>query len=119
MNDRDPAKPQLPADNPRRPSLNYGAWLGPLVTFVGAISYFVYFVRFADLRDFPWVNLPLVGLGAMLSIVDSDVPFECPDMGCRPRSSRSSPVCYPLAWPGCSVSTSSTCRTECRPRTAW
>ena len=50
-----------------RPGLNYLAWLGPIVTFAGAISYFLYFVRFPDLRDFPWVNLPLVGLGVLLS----------------------------------------------------
>ena len=54
---------------PKRASFNYFAWLGPLVTVIGAISYFAYFARFPDLRDFPWVNLPLVGFGAALSIV--------------------------------------------------
>lgn len=53
----------------QRPGLNYFAWLGPIVTFVGAISYFLYFARFADLRDFPWVNLPLVIFGVALSLL--------------------------------------------------
>lgn len=48
---------------------NHLVWLGPIVVFVGAISYFLYFVRFPDLRDFPWVNLPLVVLGAAISLV--------------------------------------------------
>ncbi len=65
----------------KRPSLNYFAWLGPIVTFLGAISYFVYFVRFPDLRDFPWVNLPLVGVGACLSIVGIHRAFRVPGYG--------------------------------------
>ena len=60
--------PSNPTNALKRASFNYFAWLGPIVTVVGAISYFAYFVRFPDLRDFPWVNLPLVGLGAVLSI---------------------------------------------------
>ncbi len=46
---------------------NHLIWIGPLVAFAGVVSYFELFARFATLRDFPWVNLPLVVLGAALS----------------------------------------------------
>lgn len=46
---------------------NHLVWIGAVVTFVGMVSYFLYFSRFPVLRDFPWLNLPLVGLGAALS----------------------------------------------------
>jgi len=46
---------------------NLAIWLGPVVTFCGAVSYFTVFVRYPTLRDFPWVNLPLVLLGVALS----------------------------------------------------
>lgn len=41
--------------------------LGPVLTFVGGVSYFMFFARFPALRDFPWVNLPLVLAGLALS----------------------------------------------------
>ena len=44
------------------------AWLAPLLTFVGFVSYFLVFARYPALRDFPWVNLPLVLIGAGLAI---------------------------------------------------
>jgi len=46
---------------------NHLAWIGPLVTFVGMASYFLVFVRWPALRDFPWVNLPLVLAGVAAS----------------------------------------------------
>ncbi len=46
---------------------NHLIWIGPLVVFAGAVSYFEVFAGFAALRDFPWINLPLVLLGALLS----------------------------------------------------
>ncbi len=46
---------------------NHALWLGPLVTLVGAVSYFLIFARFPPLRDFPWVNLPLVAAGVVLT----------------------------------------------------
>ncbi len=46
---------------------NHLLWLGPLVTLIGALSYFMVFARFPATRDFPWVNLPLVALGLVLS----------------------------------------------------
>lgn len=49
----------------RRP--NHAAWLGPLLAFGGMVSYFTLFARFPALRDFPWLNLPLVLAGVALS----------------------------------------------------
>lgn len=46
---------------------NHAIWLGTLLTFAGLVSYFQFFVRFPALRDFPWVNLPLVLSGVGLS----------------------------------------------------
>ncbi len=46
---------------------NYLLWVGPVLTFAGVISYFLYFSQFPDLRDFPWVNFPLVILGVVFS----------------------------------------------------
>ncbi len=50
---------------PRR--RNHALWLGPLVAFVGAVSYFLVFARFPVLRDFPWVNLPFVLVGLAIA----------------------------------------------------
>ena len=47
---------------------NHAIWLGLLLSFVGLFTY-GYTVRFPALRDFPWVNLPLVIVGASLSAV--------------------------------------------------
>lgn len=72
MTDHEITTPAMKSDvvaQTQKPAVNYLAWIGPIVTLVGAISYFVYFVQFADLRDFPWVNLPLVALGVILSVV--------------------------------------------------
>jgi hypothetical protein len=52
-----------------RPGRNHLLWIGPLVVFVGAVSYFLVFARYPALRDFPWVNLPLVLLGVLLVAV--------------------------------------------------
>ncbi len=49
--------------------LRHALWLAPLITFVGFVSYYLVFVNIPALRDFPWVNLPLVALGAVLAIV--------------------------------------------------
>ncbi len=46
---------------------NHLIWLGPIVTLVGALSYFMFFARFPALRDIPWLNLPLVWIGLLLS----------------------------------------------------
>jgi hypothetical protein len=54
------------ADTPRR---NPALWLGPLVALVGLLSYFTVFYRWPLTRDFPWVNLILVGAGVALSLL--------------------------------------------------
>ena len=51
-----------------RPPRNHALWLGPLIAFAGMVSYFEFFARFPALRDFPWVNLPLVLIGLALSL---------------------------------------------------
>jgi hypothetical protein len=48
---------------------NHLLWIGPLLTFVGGVTYFLYFARIPALRDVPWVNLPLVLGGLVLSLV--------------------------------------------------
>jgi len=48
---------------------NHALWIGPLITFLGGVSYFMVFARFPTLRDFPWVNLPLVLIGLGLSTI--------------------------------------------------
>lgn len=48
---------------------NHLLWLGPVVGLAGLVTYFIYFARFPALRDFPWVNLPLVLLGATLAAI--------------------------------------------------
>ncbi len=57
-----------PEDRSNGRGLNLAVWLGPLVVFAGAVSYFTFFARFPLLRDFPWVNLPVVVLGLGLSV---------------------------------------------------
>jgi len=54
---------------PARRHRNHALWIGPLVTMAGMISYFLVFARWAVLRDFPWVNLPVVLAGAAVSVV--------------------------------------------------
>ncbi|MEE4270222.1 MAG: hypothetical protein V2I67_01020 [Thermoanaerobaculales bacterium] len=47
---------------------NHLAWLGPLVSVVGLVSYFVVSAKFPFLRDTAWLNLLLVAAGVVLSI---------------------------------------------------
>lgn len=51
-------------------------WIGFLVAFTGIVSYFEFFSRFPVLRDFPWVNLPMVLLGAVVSAVGARAAFR-------------------------------------------
>ncbi len=55
----------LPATSSRWPT--HALWFGPLLTLAGALSYFLYFVQFPILRDFPLFNLPVVLLGLLLT----------------------------------------------------
>ena len=48
---------------------NHLIWLGPSITAGGTLSYFMFFYRFPALRDFPWINLPLVLAGLSLSAI--------------------------------------------------
>ena len=48
---------------------NHAAWLGFVLTFAGMVSYFELFARFPLLRDFPWINLPIVLAGMALSVL--------------------------------------------------
>jgi hypothetical protein len=68
-----PAPEPLPDNGSRSPAAsrkpNHFVWLGPLLVFAAAVSYFLFFVRFPVLRDFPWVNLPLVIVGLLISAV--------------------------------------------------
>ena len=59
---------------------NHAVWLGPLIVFAGAVSYFTFFVRYPDLRDTPIVNLPLVILGALVSCLGAWRAFFKPNV---------------------------------------
>lgn len=48
---------------------NHLLWIGPLVAFVGVVSYFQVFARYPALRDTPWLNAPVIAAGVVLSIV--------------------------------------------------
>lgn len=50
------------------PSATWGL-LSLILTFCGAVSYFLLFAGIPALRDFPWVNLPLVVAGVAAGIV--------------------------------------------------
>ena len=60
---------------PRRMSRHF-LWLGPLLVVVGSISYFLVFVHYPVLRDFPWVNLPVVAVGLLMSAVGLRQTFD-------------------------------------------
>jgi hypothetical protein len=47
---------------------NWPLWAGFLLTLIAAFSYFAFFVRFPVTRDFPWVNLLLFLLAAVLVV---------------------------------------------------
>ena len=48
---------------------NHLIWIGALISVVGLVSYFTFFARFQGTRDIPWVNLPLVFAGLVISIL--------------------------------------------------
>ena len=62
-------EPSLPDSASARQPRNHAVWLGFLVVFAGFLSYFLYFFRFANLRDFPWINLPVIAIGLIMSAV--------------------------------------------------
>ncbi len=46
---------------------NHAAWIGPLVSIAGVLSYFTVMVRFPGLRDSAIVNLLMVGIGTAIA----------------------------------------------------
>jgi hypothetical protein len=55
-------------DSDHRRRRNHLVWIGLLISAAGLITYFTTFVKFPALRDFPWVNLPMVVLGVTVSL---------------------------------------------------
>jgi len=50
----------------RKLRINWPLWAGFLLTLIAFFSYFAVFVRFPVTRDFPWANLLLFVLAAIL-----------------------------------------------------
>jgi hypothetical protein len=48
---------------------NWHIWAGFLLSFIGAVSYTLFFVNFPITRDFPWANLLLFMIAAGLLFV--------------------------------------------------
>jgi hypothetical protein len=59
---------------------NWAVWTGVVLVVVGIVSHPLYFVRFPALRDFPWVNLPLVIFGLALLAVGLVRAFRQPEL---------------------------------------
>lgn len=57
--------------------------LGFLLSLFGFVSYFLIFARWPLTRDLPWVNLPLVLLGAMLALAGLRRSFREGGWGAR------------------------------------
>ena len=49
--------------------INWPLWAGFLLALLAAFSYFALFVQFETTRDFPWVNLLLFALAAVLLLL--------------------------------------------------
>src|SRR5690242_13656419 len=61
-------------------SWNWAVWTGSLLVLLGVISYPLFFVRFAALRDFPWAILPMIALGLALLALGLARAFRHPDL---------------------------------------
>jgi peroxiredoxin len=61
-------------------SWNWPVWVGVLAVLVGVFSYPLYFTRIPVLRDFPWVNLPLLTLGLVSIGVGVARAFRQPNL---------------------------------------
>jgi hypothetical protein len=48
---------------------NHLVWIGVLIAIIGLVSYFTFFARFPATRDIPWINLPLVFAGVVVSVL--------------------------------------------------
>jgi hypothetical protein len=67
------------------PKINWQIWAGFLLSVAAFLSYPFFFVRFPITRDFPWANLLLFGIAAVLLFVGIRRAFA-PD---RPHHRRS------------------------------
>lgn len=56
----------LPGEGKSPPRRNHAIWLGVLLSLVGMLTY-IPTVRVPALRDFPWINLPLMIAGVVIS----------------------------------------------------
>ena len=63
-----------------RRSWNWAVWAGVVLVVAGILSYPLYCVRFPALRDFPWVNLPLIVFGLALLAVGLVRAFRQPEL---------------------------------------
>ena len=55
---------------------NWQIWAGFLLTFGGLFSFLFIFVRFPSTRDFPWVNLLLIGASLVLLFIGLKRAFK-------------------------------------------
>lgn len=55
---------------------NWQIWAGLLVTYLGLLSFPLFFVRFPSTRDFPWVNLILVAIALLLLLIGLKRAFK-------------------------------------------
>ena len=60
-------------------SWNLLIWAGALVVIAGVVSY-AYVIRFPALRDFPWVNLPVMAIGLVMIAVGLARAYRQPDL---------------------------------------
>jgi hypothetical protein len=65
-------------------SINWPIWAGLLMTLIAFVSYFFVFVWFPVTRDFPWANLVLFAVAAVLLLLGIRRAFA----GTRPRKSK-------------------------------
>src|SRR5947208_16749057 len=49
--------------------LNWPIWLGLLLSFFAFLSYPLIFINWATTRDFPWANIPLFVVAAVLLFI--------------------------------------------------
>ena len=64
--------------------INWPIWTGLLMTLVAFLSYFFVFVWFPVTRDFPWANLLIFAVAAVLLLLGIRRAFA----GMRPRKSK-------------------------------
>lgn len=73
MNEAAESAPDVASPSATRPKrwAKHAVWLGFVITFVGMVSYFLYFTQFPELRDVPWVSIPIVLLGVVIGAMGS------------------------------------------------